>query len=149
MCSTSEDRTNCTAWDFDGDSSDTMLRTSKSTKGQLNGTPSTNHHGDMTDTLHTTNHYNNRTSSSPELTNDGGREVEEEEEESIDIPLGIDDTMFVSRPQQRFSVISTGGNVVEGEVRSKRDSTISAESSTGVMVSGVVCITWEGCVLFN
>lgn len=126
-----DDRGNSTHWDFDGDSSETMVRVSKfkETDGRVNATPNSNHHGDTKDMHLTSNHLDDKSTISPEFTNhqDGGEGVDSE------LPLGIDDTVFVSedfRLKQRSSVVSLG----EGdESRSKRGSTISVEGSSGLV----------------
>lgn len=104
-----------------------MLRVPKSKgDGRPNGTHLTNHHHD------------NETTPSPELVNhrERGMEEEEEEDESGEVPLGIDDTMFVSEvpsPQQRSSVVSLGSGGGGEELGSKRESTISMEGSSGLV----------------
>lgn len=122
-------------WDFDAESSVTMVRPSKSKELEVepveNHIP--NHHGD----------------SSSDILGERGvdKTAEEDGERDPGTPvmetppqLGIDDTAFVSymaSPGQRTSIVSTG----EGEEREggagKRGSVVSVEGSSGLVVVSV------------
>ena len=97
------------------------------------------------------NHHDHVATPSTELVN---HQEERGEEESDEVPLGIDDTMFVSegvspqhcsdgvKLQQRSSVVFLGGG--GEEFRTKRGSTVSIEGS-----SGLVVVRWrKGCGLY-
>ena len=133
-----KDKGNSMNWDFDADSSVTMVRTPKSKEAEppagANHTP--NHHGID----------NGEVDGRQEAVDGKGEEGEEGEGAGTPVTeqppqLGIDDTAFVSTGQ-RSSVVSSGegerggkrSSVVSAEEGGKRGSVVSVEGSSGLVV---------------
>lgn len=125
------------AWDFDDDSSVTMVRPSKSRESA----PAENH---------TPNHVGT------ELENGDLPQAEESvawgDEEAGDLPtpketkppqLSIEDTAFVeaTSPAQRNSLVGRSHDQQAGDDEGKRRSVVSVEGSSGIVVVSGVSVT--------